>query len=115
ASYGTVFKVRTNGDDFTVLHHFSGPPTSVIGFGPWGGLTLMGNTLYGVAENDENYSRGTIFKLNTDGSDYTVLHAFSASSQYSDTNSDGGLPLGSLVVSSNMLYGTAAIRGPAGG
>jgi uncharacterized repeat protein (TIGR03803 family) len=110
--YGTVFKVGTNGSGFTVLHDFPGEFYFAIGFGPWAGLTLRGNTLYGTAENDANSGCGTVFKVNTDGSGFARLYSFSA--DYNNQNTDGGLPLAAVVFSGNTLYGTAAIRGPAG-
>ena len=108
--FGTIFKVKTNGTDFAVLHQFPGPPTGILGHGPWAALTVVGDNLYGAAENDGSQSAGTIFTLKTDGSGFTVLHNFT-SADYGWTNSDGGLPLGGVVVSGNRLYGTAAIRG----
>jgi uncharacterized repeat protein (TIGR03803 family) len=116
-SYGVVFSLDTNGINFARLHAFTGPPTSIANYGPWGGLALSGNTLYGAAENDANFTFGTIFKLKTDGSDFAVLHYFSTNVSYTsgrDINEDGGLPLASPIIGGNTLFGTAAIRGPSG-
>ncbi len=61
---------------------------------------LYGTTASGSIDNPfGQYGFGTIFKLNKDGSGYTVLHSFSVS--------PGGLTEGS----DGMLYGTTAYRG----
>ena len=120
AGWGTVFSVKTNGTDFTVLHHFPGPPSSTLGLGPWAGLVLKGNTLYGATGNDQNSSQGqgTIFKLSTDGSNYTPLYLFSAAGYepvtHAYTNSDGGAPAATLTMDRDTLYGTSVFRGPQG-
>jgi hypothetical protein len=66
-------------------------------------LILSGNTLYGT-------THGTVFKLNTNGSSFTVLMTFPAGMAYdpdngTETNSVGYEPVGSLLFSGNILYG----------
>lgn len=108
---GTVFRIHTDGTFFTVLHNFSEETseTNRDGAEPFAGLTLSGNTLYGVAYRGGIYGYGTLFKINTDGTGFTLLHQFN-----SDT---GAYPCGELVLSSNTLYGTtrgSVISGPEG-
>jgi uncharacterized repeat protein (TIGR03803 family) len=57
-----------------------------------------------------------VFKLNTDGTDFHVLHSFTAHGHSSPdiTNWDGESPKG-LLLSGNMLYGITSENGPAGG
>jgi uncharacterized repeat protein (TIGR03803 family) len=113
SGYGTIFKIKTNGTDFAVLHQFPSPngsSTSISGLGPWAGLTVSGDKLYGVAANDQNDASGSVYSLNIDGTGFTVVYSFTPAG-YGSTNIDGGLPLGEVVVSGNRLYGTAAIRG----
>ncbi len=118
SSNGTVFAVNTDGSGFTVLHAFtatSGPDsTNSDGANPAPGLTLSGSTLYGTALNGGSYSNGTVFAVNTDGSDFTVLHSFTARSGPNSTNSDGSYPYGGLIFSDNTLYGTAEMGGSGG-
>ena len=71
---------------------------------------------------------GTIFKVNTDGTDFTNLHNFTDLNgmviQGSDegvgpvleiqTNSDGALPESTLTLFENTLYGTTVYGGAAG-
>jgi uncharacterized repeat protein (TIGR03803 family) len=110
---GTVFKVDTNGNGFTVLYDIpTDNPTTCLNCGARGGLVLSGNTLYGTCQNEGNFlSTGNIFKVNTDGSGFAKLYVFSLPSPW-NTNFDGDLPLGGLVMSGNALYGTAAVHGP---
>jgi len=112
SGYGTIFKVSTEGSNFMALYQFTGSPPYGMGYGPWAGLTLSGDTLYGAAENDGNQTCGTVFKLNTDGSGFARLYSFSTN--YNNTNADGGLPYAGLVGCGNTPYGAAAIRGPGG-
>ena len=43
---------------------------------PVGGLILAGDTLYGTAEWGGCFGGGTLIKVNTNGSGFTVLHNF---------------------------------------
>jgi uncharacterized repeat protein (TIGR03803 family) len=62
-----VFKVATNGTGYAVLYSFTG--TGGDGATPYGALLLGGDgALYGTT-----YQGSTVFKLNTDGSGYTIL------------------------------------------
>jgi len=119
ANRGTLFAVNTDGTGFTNLHDFTA--TSGLGFNsdgtsPFAGLTLFGNTLYGTAENGGSANRGTVFKVNTDGTGFTTLHNFTAGSgSYPNvTNSDGAFTYSALVFSDNTLYGTAYGGGSSG-
>jgi uncharacterized repeat protein (TIGR03803 family) len=75
-------------------------------------LILSNNILYGTARFGGSSANGTIFKLNTDGSGFTILHSFTAASGlFSNvTNSDGVLPSGRLALSGNTLYGAVPRR-----
>jgi uncharacterized repeat protein (TIGR03803 family) len=108
---GVVYALNTDGSGFTVLHQFTGSPD---GNGAGGGALIMsGTTLYGATTGGGIWTNGggIIFKIKTDGSDYAVLRSFaplfynSVTSTY--TNADGARPAGPLVVSGNILYGTA--------
>jgi uncharacterized repeat protein (TIGR03803 family) len=103
--YGTVFKLNTNGTGFAVLKHFTG---QTDGSQPSCSLVLSGTTLYGTTTGGGTNGDGTVFKINTDGSDYTVLKDF-------DASSDGGWPESGLVLSGTTLYGTASWGGAASG
>jgi len=94
---GTVFAVNTDGTSFRILHGFTGEGD---GANPTAMLTMFGNTLYGTAQAGGTNGKGTVFKLNIDGSGFTNLHNFSG-------GGDGASPIAGLILSGQSLYGTA--------
>src|ERR1043165_9846622 len=78
SGYGTVFKLNADGTGFTNLHSFTailGPSyTNSDGASPETGLILSGNTLYGTATSGGSLGKGTVFRVNTDGTGFTNLH-----------------------------------------
>jgi uncharacterized repeat protein (TIGR03803 family) len=75
-SDGTVFKVDPTGSSFSLLYSFTG--TGADGSSPQAGLELAPNgTLYGTTAYGGTGDNGTVFKINVDGSGYTVLYGFS--------------------------------------
>jgi uncharacterized repeat protein (TIGR03803 family) len=112
---GTVFAVNTSGTGFTILYSFAGGSD---GYGPITGLVLSGNTLYGTAawggSAAATSGNGTVFAVNTDGTGFTSLHSFTATSSLPPYgNSDGRTPSG-LILSGSTLYGTARLGGSSG-
>src|ERR1035437_672351 len=101
---GTVFAVNTDGTGFTTLHSFTGGSG---GANPFAGLILSGNTLYGTAKIGGSSGYGTVFAVNTDDTGFTNLHSFSG-------GSDGVNPYAGLILSGNILYGTAGYGGSSG-
>jgi len=78
AGFGTVFRINSDGTDFTNLHNFSAITND--GANPEAQLILLNNTLYGTATGGGSSGNGAIFKLNIDGTDYTNIYSFSATS-----------------------------------
>ncbi len=120
---GTIYKINTDGTGFTVLHSFPrlvlnpniSTSTNSDGAGPWAGVILSGNTLYGAAITGGTGGSGTVFQMDTDGGNFTVLHTFtSVSSGVLSTNSDGAIPYAGLILSGNTLYGTTESGGTGG-
>jgi uncharacterized repeat protein (TIGR03803 family) len=101
---GTVFAVNTDGTGFTNLYSFTGGSDEGD---PQAGLILLGNTLYGTVGGVGSSGYGTVFAVNTDGTDFTTLHSFSGN--------DGAGPQAGLILSGNTLYGTALGGGSSGG
>jgi uncharacterized repeat protein (TIGR03803 family) len=110
---GSVFRINTDGTGFTNLHSFSASGFGVFGVtnsdgaSPVAALVLSGNTLFGTAEFSGSRGFGTVFKVNTDCTSYTVLRTFTPSS----VANDGAQPKGSLVLTGNTLYGTTSAGG----
>jgi len=81
-NHGTIFKMRSDGSDFSVLHHFHYNGIGTDGAYPLGSLVLDNGVLYGMTQRGGQssttniYLGGTVFKINTDGTGYTVLHRF---------------------------------------
>jgi uncharacterized repeat protein (TIGR03803 family) len=111
--YGTIFAISTNGMGFTNLYSFTGGSD---GESPYAGLILSGNTLYGTSQYGGSSANGTVFALNTDGTDFTNLHSFTAVSNSFpyNANGDGANPYGRLILSGNTLYGTTTLGGTNG-
>jgi uncharacterized repeat protein (TIGR03803 family) len=107
APNGTVFAINTNGT-FTPLHTFI---SASDGASPHSGLVLSNNVLYGTASQGGSHGNGTVFAINTAGTGFTNLYNFTA--LVSGDNIDGTSP-NALILSSNLLYGTAAHGGSAG-
>jgi len=107
---GVLVASGLEGQVFTTLHDFTDESD---GGSPIAGLALSGNTLYGTVINGGAYS-GTVFKLNTDGTGFTVLHTFQELPFRASTNWDGARPYGDLLLVGNTLYGTAGNGGTNG-
>ncbi len=104
---GTVFRVAKDGSGYAVLHRFTG---GAEGIEPWGGLAQDSHgKLFGTTLNGGKHDAGTIFKLNKDGSGYTILHHFAGG------DDDGATPMADLIMGRDrLLYGTTAGGGDSG-
>jgi uncharacterized repeat protein (TIGR03803 family) len=102
---GTVFKVDTDGSNFGLLHSFTGAGTD--GSLPQGDLTAFGSTLYGMTPLGGAHAQGALFKIQTDGSGFDLLHSFSVSA------TDGQNPSGAVIINGSTLYGMTRLGGSA--
>jgi len=103
SGYGTIFKVETNGSGYSLLHEFAGGVTD--GRWPNGSLIISGSTLYGTTAAGGASGKGTIFKLQTGGSGFVLLHEFAGGAD------DGDNPVGFPLISSSTIYGTTHYGG----
>lgn len=107
---GTLFSIGTNSDDFSVLHVFE-PTASVLtnsdGWDPQGTFDVSGRTLYDTVRSGGLHGGGTIFSMNTNGANFTLLHTFGGT--------DGLNPEAGLLLAGNTLYGTASEGGAGNG
>jgi uncharacterized repeat protein (TIGR03803 family) len=85
ASYGTIFKVDTAGNE-TVLYTFTG---GTAGEYPFAGLVWRDGWLYGTTTGDGALIYGTVFKADRSGR-YKLLHTFMG-------QPDGAFPIAVLV------------------
>jgi uncharacterized repeat protein (TIGR03803 family) len=96
AGLGLMLAGRVTAQSYATLHIF----TRSDGANPTASLILSGNTLYGT-------TGGTVFAINTDGTDFTNLYEFTG-------GSDGAIPEANLILLGNTLYGTTAGGGNSG-
>jgi len=103
---GTVFKIDTDGNNFSLLHEFAGGGSD--GARPYhSNFIVDGSTLYGVTTYGGDNGAGTIFKIDTDGNNFSLLHEFTAPTSQS-------MPYGGLALSGNTLYGMSSGFDPEG-
>ena len=103
---GSVFSMDIDGDNFSLLHEFAGGNTD--GANPFAGLTYESGKLYGTTFYGGDFDRGTVFSMNLNGSDFSLLHEFAGGAS---TPTDGQWPYGSLTVNSGRLYGMTSTGG----
>lgn len=100
--YGTVFGINQDGSGFEIIHNFE----YTDGGSPLGSLTLgPDSVLYGLSSAGGLNGGGALFRLNQDGSGFSVLHNFA----------DSDNPRGTLLLGRDgRLYGTTTFGGSAG-
>ncbi len=109
---GTVFKIKPDGTGFVKLVDFNGEAN---GGSPYASLLLVGSALYGTTSWGGADGLGTIFKVQTDGSGFTMLYQFTQSNggntDYPIKAYQGSYPRGSLTFDGTFLYGTTSSGG----
>ena len=111
-NHGAVFKINPDGTAFTFVHSFGG--VDADGVCPTGDLMQgQDGALYGTTEfrldipDDLDIISGEVFRLNTDGTGYQVLHAFWYSGGHGSSGLKGRLAQGP----DGTLYGTTEYGG----
>jgi uncharacterized repeat protein (TIGR03803 family) len=105
SSNGTVFRIGADGSGFGLLHSFAGGTSE--GSTPLGSPVLSAGVIYGMTSQGGASGKGTVFKMNADGSGFSVLHSFNGS--------DGQDPsYSTLVLLGGKLFGMT-ISGGANG
>ena len=99
AGKGTIFKIDTAGNNFATIRNLDG---DADGEEPRGRLVQAADTnLYGVTHSGGANNSGTLFRIDQNGTTFTVLHAFGASPD------EGTRPGAGLIQASDaLLYGT---------
>src|SRR6266446_1545440 len=111
AAVGLILAGRGTAQTFTTLHSFN---QDTDGNHP-NGLLLSSNTLYGTATyGGSSPYYGMVFAVNTDGTGFTNLYSFAATSCASCPNSDGASSEANLLLSGNTLYGVTGYGGCGG-
>ena len=102
---GTIYSINTDGSNFQDLYDFSGGAGD--GANPFGSLTLVGSTFYGMTNEGGANNDGAIFSFSDTGGSPTIVYSFSG-------GGDGANPCGSLTLSGSTLYGTTKSGGNGG-
>jgi uncharacterized repeat protein (TIGR03803 family) len=89
---GAIFALNTNGGGYAILKSFNGTNE---GRATGARLLFSGNNLYGGTTYGGGFSRETIFRMNTNGTGFTILRAVG------DTSPPE-------VLAGNVMYGTGA-------
>ncbi len=102
ANNGRVIKLQPNGSGYQVVHEFT-----ATGARQPDHAFILGNdgALYGTGEFGGTANFGMLYKVNPDGSGFSLLRSFTAGGPNVVPN-DGGAPKGGLVhASDGFLYG----------
>jgi uncharacterized repeat protein (TIGR03803 family) len=102
-TYGTVFKIGTNGE-FATLHTFT-DLTAANGKNPKAGLVLGRDGIFYGTTYSGGTGSGTVFSITAD-SIFTRLYSF--------TSTDGGNPIGLVQGLDGDLYGATYQKGSGG-
>jgi uncharacterized repeat protein (TIGR03803 family) len=103
ARNGSIFRIHTNGNRYADIKSFNMAPN---GNGPYSTVVVSGSTLYGTTGSGGTFEHGTIFKVGTDGSGYSVIKHFAGV--------DGDYPASTLTLFEETLYGTTVSGGALG-
>ena len=99
---GYVFAVDTSGNNYRVVRGVGGYPDA--------DLTIVGSELYGTASYGGANQWGMVFTMDLSaadpGSTFSTAHSFNLT--------DGGRPLGGVILVDSTLYGTTSIGGSSG-
>ena len=102
---GTVFKLQTSGTGYVQLYAFS--TNNFDGQWPQGIVQGRDGMLYGTTQLGGDQGLGTVFRVGTDGTGYSVLYSF--------TGAEGATPLAPPIQGADgALYGTLSSGGPNG-
>lgn len=110
SNLGAIFRLNEGGSNYSLLYSFAGLGDGGDGSHPYAGL-MQGSDgiLYGTTQRGGSNNIGTVYRIDTNGTGYVVLHQFAG-----HTNSDGSTPFGGLVEGNDgLLYGTTAFGGTA--
>jgi uncharacterized repeat protein (TIGR03803 family) len=97
---GVIYELTPNaagGYDYHVLHVFD---DTHDGRWPRGGLIAAGGELFGLSPSGGAGGGGTLYRMDPDGGNFTVLHSFGS------LPNEGIAPDGALAVIGPTLYGT---------
>jgi uncharacterized repeat protein (TIGR03803 family) len=105
---GTIYHINQDGSSYAVMRSLGlGSPDAAF---PYAGLAEgPDGALYGIARNGGYYGSGAIYRIERDGSAYSVVHHFGSG------GNDGLLSLSGLILARDgAFYGTTSFGGLTG-
>jgi uncharacterized repeat protein (TIGR03803 family) len=93
---GAIFKINADGTGYGILKYFTNSADGAI---PSAALILSQDTLYGTASRGGSINGGTVFKLKTNGTGFTVLKSLT------------GVTATGVILSGSTLFGTTYFGG----
>lgn len=95
---GGIFRIRKDGSGYEVLHEFAGTGAGSIATSP--PILASNGKLYGTTSSGGPTGEGTLYRIDTTGSNFTNLKTFTAIA-------DGAYPWAGLIQASDgLIYGT---------
>ena len=89
--------------------------TDVLSFSnteePYGGVTLVGSTLYGIAQHGGAYNDGYVYSVPVTGGALTTLLTFSGTASQGPGTLPGSQAWGNLTIVGSTLYGVTQFGG----
>ena len=104
AGGGTIYKLKPDGSDFTTIHSFNGS-NPINGAQPQGELIFDGIYFYGVTFNGGTNSKGIVYKIKPDGTDFTKLLDLMGN------NGVNNVEPSALLLHNGFLYGCGFLGG----
>jgi uncharacterized repeat protein (TIGR03803 family) len=106
AGDGVIFRFDLGTARYTTLHQFQGGAGD--GATPdHGAPTVKGGQLYGLTSKGGRANDGVLFRIDTSGTNFQIVHAFAPGRK------NGIQPQGSLLLAGSTLYGTTSAGGRA--
>lgn len=95
-SFGSVYSVNLDGSDFQTLHSFDS--STLEGKNPISAITFADSKLYGTTLSGGEFGKGVIYSMNTDGTDFQIIHQFNGIA--------GSNPTSQLLFDGSTIFGT---------
>lgn len=102
---GTIFKLKPDGTNFTTVHSFNGSNT-INGSQPQGKLLFDGVYFYGVTFNGGINTKGVLYKIKPDGTDFIKLFDFDGANNVNNVEPGEPILLDGFLYGSTFLGGT---------
>lgn len=104
ADLGGIFTHNTDGGAYTILHQFMGGANDGSTPHSCPRLNSADNCLYGLTQLGGSHNEGTLFKINRDGSNFTILHSFLSSTDGAQSHSSVAEVVGTTALKASEQF-----------